>query len=234
MIKEVELKYRLPNKSSYEHFLNSFKGKHVVENQTNYFFDTPDLKLKKEHIFVRLRKVGNTHIITCKAKPLGGNCHPGLEPGSSTNLISIHDEWEHYVDTEVANTFLHVKLDATDYLRAWFQKESAEQEKTRLSLLKRIQAITTEPLGLVGSFTNTRTRIPYKIGKHKLDFEVDATNFGNKRVDYEVELELPKTLDPKQAQSELSKLFETLKLETSKSTGKAERFFALSLNQPVA
>ncbi|MBL4818053.1 MAG: hypothetical protein JKY15_02305, partial [Deltaproteobacteria bacterium] len=146
--------------------------------------------------------------------------------GSSTNLISIHDEWEHYVDTEVANTFLHVKLDATDYLRAWFQKESAEQEETRLSLLKRIQAVTTEPLGLVGSFQNTRTRIPHKVGKHKLDFEVDATNFGNGRIDYEVELEIPESLEPKLAQADLEKLFKKLSIEPNKSTGKAERYFA--------
>ncbi len=212
MIREVELKYRFPSQQSYLALLNSIEGEHRIEHQTNSFFDTPDLRLKSQHIFLRLRKSNDQHIFTCKAAPENMNKPSGL--------LSVHDEWEQIVPGP--------EIDPIGLLHQTWPDESKNAHDTRLSLLRRIETlIKSQPVSLVGSFKNKRTHVPYSIGGHKVDLEFDETDFGNGQLDYELEIELPEGLAPQIAEAELAKLLTHLQIETGPSTGKAERFFGL-------
>lgn len=219
MIREIELKYKLKNSQDYKLLLDALPGEHHRENQINYFFDTPDLKLKAQHIFLRLRKSNEHYKFTCKAAPIG--------IPKPSNMLSIHDEWEEVVENQEAQRLLNGELSPLEMLSKTRSNESEDGKQTRLSLLKRVAQVTQETLLFVGSFNNTRIHVPYHIGKHQLDLEFDATDFGNERIDYELEVELPSTLLPETAQTEIEILFQRLHIKIKSSTGKAERFFSL-------
>ncbi|MEI6806218.1 MAG: CYTH domain-containing protein [Myxococcaceae bacterium] len=208
MIQEIELKYRFKNQQAYKTLLDSLSGEHRRENQINYLFDTPDLKLKAQHVFVRLRKSNELFKFTCKAAPEGTR--------KRSKILSIHDEWEEVIPKNDAQKLLDGLLSPIDLIH---------QTWPRISPLKRIQEITKETLGLVGSFKNTRIHVPYSIGTHQLDLEFDATDFGNGQIDYELELELPEDLLPRTAEASMNKLFKQFEIETGASSGKADRFF---------
>lgn len=216
MIREVELKYRFPDQHSFEALLKFLGGEQKIEHQTNSLFDTSDLKLKAQHIFLRIRKSNEKFKFTCKAAPEG--------IGKPSDMLSIHDEWEQVIDSP--------KQDPIELLSQTWPHESESSKQTRLSLLKRVLAIigNEKPI-LVGSFKNTRMHVPCSIGSHKLDLEFDATDFGGGQIDYELELELPESLAPELAQAELDKLFKRLDIQTRPSSGKAERLFGLKINQ---
>lgn len=212
MIQEVELKYKFPDRQSFESALNFLGGEQRIEHQTNSLFDTADLKLKAQHIFLRIRKSNEKFKFTCKAAPEG--------MAKPSDMLSIHDEWEQSIDNP--------EQDPIALLSQTWPHESESSKQTRLSLLKRVKNIIghKKPI-LVGSFKNTRTHVPYSIGSHKLDLEFDATNFNNGQIDYELELELPESVAPELAQAELDRLFKRLDIQTGPSTGKAERLFRL-------
>lgn len=211
MIREVELKYRFPDQQSFELLLKFIGGEQKIERQINSLYDTPDLKLKAQHIFLRIRKSNEKFKFTCKAAP--------ENIAKPSELLSIHDEWEQVIDSP--------DQDPISLLTQTWPHESESSKQTRLSLLRRVQKIIgNEQPVLVGSFQNTRTHVPYTIGSHKLDLEFDATDFGDGQVDYELELELPESLEPELAQAELDKLFKRLDIKTGPSTGKAERLFS--------
>lgn len=213
MIREIELKYKFDHKQDYLSLLNALEGEHRIEMQVNSLFDTPDLKLKAEHIFLRVRQSNENLIFTCKAKP------ENIDKPSE--MLSIHDEWERPINLNEAQN--PVNLLAKDW-----PGESDNSKQTRLSLLRRVtQIIGHETPKLVGSFKNIRTHVPYQIGEHVLDFEFDQTDFGS-RIDYELEVELPESLSPQLAQDEINKLFKKLNIKTSPSRGKAERLFNLN------
>lgn len=217
MIREIELKYQFANKQDFLKALSLFSGEQTVENQTNFFYDTPDLKLKAQHVFLRLRQSNEQFILTCKAAPEN-------TPKPSASL-SIHDEWEMNLTPEEA------EKSPLELLRKDWPSESDGLRQTRLSLLKRVQKIIqNEKIGFVGSFKNTRTHVPYQLDKYLLDLEFDQTDFGS-RIDYELEIELPEDLPPQQVETRLQQLFQKLNIQTSLSSGKAERFFKLFNNQ---
>jgi uncharacterized protein YjbK len=219
MMREIELKYKLKNLQDYKALLDVLPGEHHRENQVNYFFDTPNLKLKTQHIFLRLRKSNELYKFTCKAAPIG--------IPKTSDTLSIHDEWEEIIDNSEAQKLLDGKLSPIDLLSKTRPDEPQNAKRTRLSLLKRVKQTTQDALGLAGFFKNTRIHVPYSIGKYQLDLEFDATDFGNEQIDYELEVELPKGLSPETAQTEISKLFLNQGIKTGPSSGKAERFFDL-------
>ena len=83
-----------------------------------------------------------------------------------------------------------------------------------------------EMLEYKGCFKNTRTHVPYSFGEILLDLEFDQTDFGI-RTDYELEIELPENLDPKQVDAVFLKQFQKINLTVGPSSGKAERLFNL-------
>src|SRR5687768_9828834 len=96
---EIELKYYLPDRQSYERLMFKIGDSSSVENQTNYFFDTTDHLLRLQHIFLRLRKSNDTWLFTCKAAP------QGIPKPKDT--LSIHLEWQEQLTNDHAQKLLN-------------------------------------------------------------------------------------------------------------------------------
>lgn len=70
--KELEFKTKI-TKEKYEELLKVFELENNVFEQTNYYFDTPELKLKNNYIVLRIRQKGNTFKLTKKEHGDGKN-----------------------------------------------------------------------------------------------------------------------------------------------------------------
>ncbi|MES2503706.1 MAG: CYTH domain-containing protein [Myxococcota bacterium] len=220
MIREIELKYRFEDLSAFQKMLSSLPAPTRIEKQTNNFFDTQSLSLKAEHIFLRLRQSNEDFYFTCKAKP--------ENMAKPSDTLSIHDEWEEKLADADAQALFTGQEHPLNLLKRSWPNESESSKQTRQSLLNRINNLNlTQPIAWVGSFKNTRTHVAFNILNQPLDLEFDATDFGS-RIDYEVECELPATMDPTHAESELQALFEQAGVQAGASSGKAERFFKLN------
>jgi len=86
---EKELKYGL-TRTNYQKLLRSQTGRKRVEYQTNVFFDTPTLELRRRKIALRLRMLKHgSSLLTLKCPP------PHRSRSSSRNrAIHIRQEWE--------------------------------------------------------------------------------------------------------------------------------------------
>ncbi len=211
MIREIELKYRLPNKAAFERLKSVMDKPISTVTQINSFFDTPDLALREKYLAIRVRKAGAKTLLTIKAKPAKNG-----EPKD----VSIRYEYEREISAAQA------KIPLTS-LRRFRKDGSREQAKTREFLLTQINDILDKrSVSKVGSFSNRRTSIPLQVGNHSLIAELDETDFGTGEIDYEIELELPENLI-NEGRKSLEKLFKIAKIEVTPAKGKAERFFKL-------
>lgn len=70
--KELEFK-TLISKEKYEELIQKFELENNVFVQTNYYFDTPDFKLKKMHTVLRIRQKGNSFKLTKKERGVEEN-----------------------------------------------------------------------------------------------------------------------------------------------------------------
>lgn len=65
---EIEFKTAI-SKETYEHLLSVFDLENNVFKQTNYYFDTDDLKLNKDKVVLRIRQKGDTYYkVTMKSQ----------------------------------------------------------------------------------------------------------------------------------------------------------------------
>jgi uncharacterized protein YjbK len=211
MIREIELKYRLPDKAAFERLKSAMEKPISTVTQVNSFFDTPDLALRAKYLAIRVRKAGLKTLLTIKAKPA---------KNSEPKDVSIRYEYEREVSAKQA------KIPLTS-LRRFRKDTSREQSKTREFLLTQINNILDgRSVSKVGSFSNRRTSIPLQVGKYSLTAELDETDFGTGEIDYEIELELPENLID-EGRKTLEKLFKIGEIEATPAKGKAERFFKL-------
>lgn len=65
--KEIEFKTFI-TKEMYESLLEEFNLANNIFSQTNFYFDTDDLKLLKEHTVLRIRQKGNSYKLTKKTR----------------------------------------------------------------------------------------------------------------------------------------------------------------------
>lgn len=63
--KELEFKTKIDEEKYYE-LVKAFDLENNIYTQTNFYFDTPDLRLEAEHIVLRIRQKGNTFKLTKK------------------------------------------------------------------------------------------------------------------------------------------------------------------------
>ena len=65
---EIEFKC-LIDKAKYDALIKNFNiSKDQIKTQTNYYFDTKDLMLRKKHVMCRIRQKGDQYKITVKTK----------------------------------------------------------------------------------------------------------------------------------------------------------------------
>jgi uncharacterized protein YjbK len=86
---EVEVKYQLtaPAHADLARHLRELLGEPRRLEQENRFFDTADLRLRRQGLNLRLRREGGRVLLTCKAARRG-----------STPSLHQHDEWEAWID----------------------------------------------------------------------------------------------------------------------------------------
>lgn len=219
---EIELKYRLENVQAFENvqalLLVDVPPKRV--QQRNHFFDTKDHLLRQSKIGFRLRKEDDQYILTAKgpAQAIAGEENP--------EVLAVHLEEEISVTSEDAKAILA----GVQPCFAPFLQEGAHLMHPRL--IEKIQEVNqAQALAHVGSFENTRTRIPMTLplssGAMDLIFELDQTTFLEKIIHYEVEVEVPAQADAAKVDEAVQALLKQAGVTWTKTPGKASRFFAL-------
>ena len=196
---EIELKYTLTRSECLrlKRFLNSVP--HKNKTQTNYYFDSPALELRKKKIGLRIRTVGSQKaIVTIKFPKPSKN---------SISSLKVRYEYEAPISTKVAKEILKGKK-GIETLR--IKPIVVLKSKTPANLLKRLSCL--------GGLKTKRTTYQY----HK-DFVLeldDSTSFG--KTFYELEAE---TKNPKNTDAEIRKLLLKANVKCRpEETSKLQRF----------
>lgn len=197
---EIELKYSL-TRSEYlrlKHFLKS--SPHKNKTQTNYYFDSLALGLRKKRIGLRIRTVGSRKaIVTIK--------FPKPTKKGSISSLKVRYEYEAPIPIEAARQIIRGK------------KGIENLKNEPISVLKsKIPATLLKRLTCLGGLKTKRTTYRY----HK-DFilEVDESSFLGKTF-YELEAETKK---PKKTDATIRKIFMKAKVKCRpEDTSKLQRF----------
>lgn len=68
-LKNIEIEFKTKvSKELYFDLLNKFNLENNIFKQTNYYFDTPDLKLNKDKVVLRIRERGENYKVTLKSQ----------------------------------------------------------------------------------------------------------------------------------------------------------------------
>ena len=104
---ETELKYSL-TKADYDRLKKHLQKKpHKTQSQTNYYFDTLQLDLKKGHVGLRIRTVGKkTAILTVK--------FPKTPPKKGPRSLKVRYEFEEEIPVKIAKLIIQGKLNITE------------------------------------------------------------------------------------------------------------------------
>lgn len=226
MIKEIEIKFRVMSnealetleKRAHELFPNS-EIQEVL--QTNFFFDAPDLCVRKSGINFRLRREDETYIITMKGPS------PDKKQFSTAPKLSSRLEFEAIIAKEDALSLLDGRINPIKFVER-IDLDDLNMKKTRNHILNLIdQACPQGNLSFIGKFTNCRRILPVVISECSMKLEFDRTRFSDSIVHYEVELEIPGMEYSEKAEAFLVDLFEQCGQTPESERSKSERFYAL-------
>jgi uncharacterized protein YjbK len=218
---EVELKLRV---SDYEALkkVAAASGANLdaltPAQQTNHFFDSPDLRLRQARYAVRLRQEDHRFILTVKG------AHPDAEFGSA---LAIRIEEETDVPPAEAQSMIDGVLSPLAFFRLRVDAEEGEAAQRRQMLVRRLFDVLGEgTLKRLGQFSNRRWRAPVEILGANLELEFDEATFPGHIVHHEVELEFPRDLGTDEVEAAFRGLFDKAGVEGNQAPGKATRFFA--------
>ena len=215
---EHELKIGLPNEKAYQDLLNALAQAELkVVEQINHFFDTPERCLNTRRFILRLRQEDEIFYLTAKGK----------SKRSEDPLWSKKVEVESVIDVDLAQSILRGEACPLVLL-----SENAQVgDEGRILLLTMRELVGTSVLSSIGKFSNRRTRCPIRVGSLEqaktLELEVDRTRFPNGRIDCEVELEIPDSVEPELAKKTLVDLLERLGIRGHANPSKSKRFFQI-------
>lgn len=201
---ESELKYRLKS-SHYRVLYDLFSQKGVTDKFTNYFFDTPDLKLREKRIAFRIRLIESERAIVTLKYP------PAAKPANEViKHLRVRQEAEEDIPVKTALKIITGEkpigtLDNTLPLQV---------------LLEQVRPKHIEKIGLLGSLSTVRTVAPLT---PELTIELDRCELFKKKF-YELEIETEK---PVTADKAIQKLFDEYDIPYSPTTkSKLGRFIA--------
>jgi len=225
MINEIEIKFRVASNEALDSLEKRahelFPGSQVKEVlQTNFFFDTPDLSVRKNGIGFRLRKEDEAYIITMKGP------NPDKKQSSAPKLTS-RLEFEAIIAKEDAIALLDGQTEPAKFVEN-IQLSDLKMKNTRDHLLSLLGK--TCPQGnfaIIGHFTNCRRVLPIVIGECPMKLEFDRTQFPNSITQYEVELEIPSMEFSEKAEAFLVDLFYQCGQTPAFERSKSERFYSL-------
>ncbi|MFM8314986.1 MAG: CYTH domain-containing protein [Deltaproteobacteria bacterium] len=198
---ETELKYSL-TKTEYarlEKHLNRFP--HKTQAQTNYYFDTPSLALRKLRGGLRIRTVGRQKaILTLKL--------PKTPPKKGPSSLKVRYEFEEEIPIKVARQIINEQHSLEDLKASPIKVLKSKISNRHLSQLH-----------VLGSITNKR--IGYRYSKD-LFLELDRyCLFDQVFYELEVETDIPEETDLK-----IRKILKNLKIAFRPSKiSKLQRFF---------
>lgn len=198
---EIELKYSL-SKIEYlklqKHLKPYFSDQ---KRQDNYYFDTPELLLKKNKIGLRIRLENSKKAIATIKFPKDNS-------KSKIKALKIRHEIENSINLSNAKLICRNR-----------KSISSLNSKATLTLKKKISALSASQIICLGKLTNHRTVYQYA---PQLTLELDRSNIFGKFF-YELEIE---TLDPHATDRWVKALLKTLKIRvTPEETSKLQRFF---------
>jgi uncharacterized protein YjbK len=159
--REIEMKWALSAEAyrALRQRLTQHIGPGQLLQQSNHFYDTTDLRLRRAQCNVRLRRENGRWQCTCKQKHERG-------PAGAHQ----HDEWEHWLAWERADA--PQQLTARDIpLPPHFQ-----------------ELIGADALQYHGGFSNERWAFAYTQAPNGL-LCLDKTTYSAERIDYELEIE---------------------------------------------
>jgi uncharacterized protein YjbK len=218
MKKEIELKYLFAGKSDFDLFkeflIPYMCGENKNLKQTNYFFDTPSLSLKKKGICLRLRQQGKDYIL-CAKQSLRGK-----------DNLSIRLEFEGGITNNVAELVYKSYLSPLDIFLL-LPTKTKEDITTHKILCKNIKKISKMGLQIIGSFINQRKVMPVKIAEQIIMMEFDHSIFPNSNEFFEVEIEFLSEKHMKNMRHNIEKLFKDAKIKTFSSSSKSSRLYKI-------
>jgi len=164
---EKELKLDLKNEENYLKILNFCGKPFEIKEQLNIFFDSNDFYLKKSKLSLRLRKENDFYLITVKGK------------NQSTGELSIRKEVETIISKDEFEWFVenNISLLSKDYPPFEYLREELGLEHSELIFSN------------ILSFHNKRTVFIMANNQNKIKLEVDKTEFANKKLFFELEVE---------------------------------------------
>jgi uncharacterized protein YjbK len=225
MIHEIEIKFRVISREALDELEKKanelFPNGNIKEvEQTNFFFDTADLCVRRNGIGFRLRKENENYMITLKG--------PSLDKKEAiASKLTSRLEFEAAVPEKDALMLLTSSLNPVDFAENLSVPEP-KMRGTRDHILKIIrQACSKSEISLVGSFTNHRRILPIMIDNCAMKLEFDRTHFTRSNIQYEVELEIPSMAYSETAEAFLVDLFKQCGQTPGFERSKSERFYAL-------
>lgn len=230
MNQEIEIKFRVESEEmlialeDYARQMFPYASLKQV-HQTNYFFDTPDLFVRKQGIGVRLRKEDARYFLTLK----GPNA---AKKKSAATTVTQRLEFEAEINESLAIALLSGESDPI-FVTEHLENLDPRMKNTRDHLLALIKKLCeTRVLSLIGSFTNLRKILPVTLEGRSMKLEFDRTQFNTSAMQFEVELEIPGMDMFRAAENFLVDLFLKCGQLPAYEKSKSERFYS-SLKQTL-
>ena len=220
--REIEFKFGVAGRQAFSRLLQHLQLPESLVNsgikQTNHFFDSAALCLRKHHFVIRLREAGGTYALTIK----GERSSATTVSGTLSNRV----EEEVMVPESTADALLTGRLAPRRAISEHFGDRSS-------ALLKRIDdACRDQALVPVGHFVNERMHVPpvtlpIDDTSESLVFELDTSTFPGNRVEHEIEVEIKAHSDAAGIEAALVRLLHEAGIEWHTAPSKAARFFAV-------
>lgn len=224
MKKEIELKYLLASRSDFELFFEFIKpyANDAIEVflQENYYFDTPNLDLKKSRLSLRLRRQNNDFVMSGKTS---------LVRKDMKHHLSVRLEYEGAVEPEIADLLIKNQASPIDAF-GFLPVKTKEDMESQRSLLKLLRKASKTGLQMIGSFVNERTVVPFPLFGQTVYFEFDHSRFPKGNDSYEVELEFASEKDAATMHPMIDTLFYRAGIKTKTASSKSSRLYKILFN----
>jgi uncharacterized protein YjbK len=209
---EVELKLALSSRDELLAFRNLVGGKAAPPVvQENHFFDSADRVLDRAKHACRLRREGEKLIVTVKG------------PGKRSQAGLLIERAEEEIEVSAAQAALMLKGQESPL--AAFAVRTGRRPAVLADMDRLLEG---RSLTILGCFSNLRTRIEALVAIHgqprALVFELDQTTFPGGKVDYEIEVEVPRGVDAGALRQVIEDLCRRAGITPRRAPGKLERF----------
>ena len=224
MKKEIEIKYSVATEDALRSLERSacqiFPNSKLTEaHQTNFFFDTKDLDVRRRGYGLRLRQENEEFVFTIKGPSQ-------QKKGDTTATVTQRLEFECSLDKNRARLLL-TGIDDPLAIVENLDVLDEQMRRTRSHLVAAIKTVCFgKKMTLLGSFKNLRTTLPVIVNGSEMKLEFDRIQFDEAPIQFEVELEIPSMEMLAVAETFLLDLFSSCSQVPTYEKSKSERFYA--------